>query len=389
MPFRRTVDEACAVTRTVLVTLGRLPKGLELARAFASRGHRVIVADPFSWHLTRLSRAVARSVRVPAPNEDAGAFRAALVDLVREEAVTDVVPVSEEIFHVSGLEGLLPDGVRLHCMPQRTLLSVHDKLAFAERLVALGLPGPATFAADTPEARAFAEREAFVVKPALASSGHGLSLHGAGEAIPERDHRAVVQALLPGEEFSTFSVAVRGRVLVTIAYRARILSGTVAVCFERFETVEADVAAQVEGFAAGMGWSGFLSFDFRRDAAGRALPMECNPRSTSGVHFAAPDDLAAALLDADAATGLGCRSETVLQQFFPALTATQAAALRGEPWRANLRWLFGCRDVAWRIDDPLPFLLMTPASWPILRRTVFQGMSFGEATTVDVGWYAD
>ena len=372
---------------TVLITLGRLPKGLELARALADAGCRVVVADPFGWHLTRLSRSVARSVRVTAPNEDVEAFRRDLLAVVAAEAVTRVVPVSEEIFHVAALADRLPAGVGLHAMDPELLLALHDKLAFARRLVELGLPGPATFAADDPAAHAFAARAPFVVKPARASSGHGLSLHGPGEPIPERGHAAVVQARLPGEECSTFSITHAGRVLGTVVYRALVLSGTVAVCFERVTAPEAELLAWIETFAARTAFSGFLAFDFRRDADGRFLPMECNPRSTSGIHFVEPADLARALLDPASLRTLRLREETVLQQFFPALTATQAAALRGEPWRRNLRWLLRCRDVSWQRSDPLPFLLMTPASWPILARTIFGGMSFGEATTVDVGWY--
>ena len=62
--------EAAAMARTVLLTLGRLPKGLEVARSFARAGWRVIVAEPFAWHLARVSRDVARSYRVAAPNAD-------------------------------------------------------------------------------------------------------------------------------------------------------------------------------------------------------------------------------------------------------------------------------------------------------------------------------
>ncbi|MEE4300337.1 MAG: hypothetical protein V2J24_12925, partial [Pseudomonadales bacterium] len=262
-----------------------------------------------------------------------------------------------------------------------------DKLAFSRRLASLGLPGPETHDARDEAAPAFTARSPFVVKPARASSGHGLSLHGAGEAIPERDLASVVQALLPGEECSSFSIAHAGRLLGTVVYRALILSGTVAVCFRRIEAPDPALLDWVRCFAERTTFSGFLSFDFRRDDAGRFLPMECNPRSTSGIHFVEPDDLARAILEPEAVQRLRFRDELVLQQFYPALTATQAAALRGDAWRGNLRWLLGCRDVSWQRSDPLPFLLMTPASWPILRRTIFEGMSFGEATTVDVGWY--
>ena len=44
--------------KTVLLTLGRLPKALELARALHDEGARVIVAEPFGAHVCKVSRAV-------------------------------------------------------------------------------------------------------------------------------------------------------------------------------------------------------------------------------------------------------------------------------------------------------------------------------------------
>ena len=70
--------------KTVLLTLGRLPKALELARALHQAGARVIVAEPFGLHVCRASRSVAKSIRVPAPNTDPAAYLDALEAIVRQ-----------------------------------------------------------------------------------------------------------------------------------------------------------------------------------------------------------------------------------------------------------------------------------------------------------------
>ena len=57
------------MTKTVLLTLGRLPKALELARGFKRAGWRVVIAEPFSWHVSRLSKSVDLSLAVTAPAE--------------------------------------------------------------------------------------------------------------------------------------------------------------------------------------------------------------------------------------------------------------------------------------------------------------------------------
>ncbi|MEN9755617.1 MAG: hypothetical protein RLZ07_1999, partial [Pseudomonadota bacterium] len=41
------------MTQSVLLTLGRLPKGLDIARSFHRAGWRVIIADPARDHLAR------------------------------------------------------------------------------------------------------------------------------------------------------------------------------------------------------------------------------------------------------------------------------------------------------------------------------------------------
>lgn len=376
------------MTRTALVTLGRLPKGLELARCLAGAGWRVVIAEPWAWHLSRLSRDVDRSLRVTAPNDDLAAYHRDLLEVIADENVSLVVPVSEEIFHVAALADRLPDGVRLFSPDPEALLALHDKLGLMQRAASLGLPVPATFALGSEEAARFAADNDVIVKPTLSSAGKGVVVHRAGTPLPAPAEPSLVQAYLPGEELSSFSVAHEGRVIGTVVYRGRIVSGTVAVCFEALQTPDPGIVEWVESFVAGVGHSGFISFDFRRDAEGRALPMECNPRTTSGIHFVAPEDLARAIEDPGADNPFRLRAEPILQQFYPALTETQGAALKGRPWRGNLKHLFGCRDVAWRPADPLPFLLLPVTSYEILRRTLFRGMSFGEATTEDIGWYA-
>ena len=86
--------------KTVLLTLGRLPKALELARGFHALGCRVLVAEPHAWHVCRLSRTVASSFALPAPNTHPDDYAQALRALVEREGVALIVPVSEAAPHV-------------------------------------------------------------------------------------------------------------------------------------------------------------------------------------------------------------------------------------------------------------------------------------------------
>jgi predicted ATP-grasp superfamily ATP-dependent carboligase len=372
---------------TVLLTLGRLPKALDLARGFAKAGCRVLVAEPYGWTLAGASRHVAREFKVPAPVKGKAAYLSALQDIVVREGVDLVVPVSEETMHVAHLERMLPEGVRLFTMPPDEVLALHDKARFVRKAAALGLAVPESAPLGTTQAEALARSGPVVVKPVFSCSGNGLSILRGGEPLPAADAAApaVVQRFVEGAEHSTCTIAQGGRVAATMVYRGAVMSGSVAVAFERVEMPA--IHAWIERFVAAMGWSGFISFDFIVDAAGVPWAIECNPRATSGVHFWEAEDIARAVLEPGRAGTVRVRRHRVLQQFYACLTETQAAMLRRKGFVPALRSLVTTRDVSWDWRDPWPFLSMIGTSWPIIWQSITNGARFGEVATQDVGWY--
>jgi len=130
--------------RTLLLTLGRLPKGLDVARSFARAGWRVIVADPFPRHVSGASRAVTKSYQVRAPALESQGFLDDLMRIIADESVELVVPVSEEILYVAALRERVPESVRVFAMPQGDLLSLHDKAGFVAFTQVHGLSAPET-----------------------------------------------------------------------------------------------------------------------------------------------------------------------------------------------------------------------------------------------------
>ncbi|MEO0972235.1 MAG: ATP-grasp domain-containing protein [Pseudomonadota bacterium] len=338
-----------------------------------------------------MSRSVRRSVRVPAPNDDVDAYLDALVGVVERYDIALIVPVSDETMHVGALSDRLPAGVRLFCPPQPSLLDLHDKLAFIRRAEEADLPVPETCAyEDRERARALLARKACISKPRFSSAGKGLRHHpreGSLGADLKAEAPRVLQEYLPGAELSTFAIARDGKVVGNVVYRGLIMSGTVAVSFERLTNPPPAIIHWVRRFAEHTSHNGFLSFDFRLASDGQPLPMECNPRATSGMHFVTPRALATGILRTVSEFPVEwLRSQSRLQQFYTALTEVQAASLRREPVPDGLRLLFSTRDVTWEANDPLPLVLQPAVSIGILARTIFKGWTFGEAATFDIAW---
>lgn len=372
--------------QTILLTLGRLPKGLELARGLHQAGHRVLVADPFGWHLSKPSRAVARSLQVPAPALDQDAYLDALSAIARDEAVDLIIPVSEEVMHVSLLADRLPAQTRLFCPPHDRLLTLHDKYAFAQEAQRAGLPAPQTHLGDDPAAAELVARADTVAKARFGCSGAGLHFLSQGEALaPQlRTSDWVIQQQIKGREVSTLSFCRDGEILAHVVYRGLVLSGTVAVAFERIDVPAVDDWAR--DFVAASGYSGFIAFDFILDEAGAPWPLECNPRLTSGVHFMAPEDLATVVTGGALGHAVRLKPQPRFQEGHTALTMAYAQIFKPRKFGAMLKTIAGSRDVLWSSKDPLVFPLMTPMSWPILKQVMFEGRSFGEAATLDIEW---
>lgn len=369
---------------TVLLTLGRLPKALELARALRSAGCRVLVAEPFERHLTGASRSVECSFRVPAPALDREAYLQALADIVRREKVDIVLPVSEEILHVAALHERLPKTVRIASMPVASLLYVYDKQAFIARCNEAGLAAPLTLPLAHESAVELSMAGPTVVKPRHSCSGRGVRFLERGAAIPTLDESAVIQTFVAGNLLSTFGFARQGRLQSNVVYRAAVLQGTVAVCFERIDATRA-VEEWISRFVAHTDFDGFVSFDLMMDQQGVIWGIECNPRTTSGIHFVRPADLARSVLQPDDPQPWRFKPERLWQQFYPCLTETQASMFSVR-FKDNIRNLWKARDVTWKRDDPWPFLGMPWTSWPIIERAMKHRCTFGEVAMRDLEW---
>jgi hypothetical protein len=233
------------------------------------------------------------------------------------------------------------------------------------------------------------------VKPVFSCSGRGVRILRRGAALPPADSAepAIVQAFIPGRVHSSCTIAHAGRALATVIYRGAIMSGTVAVAFERV-TAHSAMTAWIDRFVAATQWSGFISFDFIVADSGEIHGIECNPRATSGVHFWRPEDIAEAILHPARFVGPGgaqvrVQPQMQLQQFYSCLTETQMALFRRDDFTNRLRRLMTTKDVTWEWRDPMPFLTMPLTSWRIIALSIARRATFGEVATLDVGWYED
>ena len=275
---------------SILITGARAPVALHLARLLHGAGHRVILADTPARPIAAASKACACYHRLPAPRFEPRAYAEAVEELIRAEGIGLVIPTCEEVFYLAPAcrGGALP--AKLFAPDIETLAQVHNKHSFTRLAERLGVEVPETTLLNSRDdiAAVRGRSRSLVFKPIWSRFAGHVLLRPAPQALdvlaPSPAMPWVAQRFVEGREISAYAVARAGELKALALYRSLYRAGKGAGIF--FERVEDDAArALVERIVAGTAWTGQISFDLMREPIGRVLPLECNPRAVSGLHF--------------------------------------------------------------------------------------------------------
>ena len=372
----------------ILLTGGRSPAALELARAFHRAGHVVFMAESLRGHLSAPSRCIARNFLVPPPRQQTADFLNALVGIVQRQRIDLVLPVNEETFYVAMGRSRLPAFVE----PIHTLRRLHHKWDFAFYAASLGLSVPESILIEDPDdlLYAFTHWRELVLKPAYSRfASQTLILPTINQAFATLTFDPacpwVAQEFIHGAQVCTYSVVHRGRITAHAAYRSEFTAGQGATV--AFRHADHPAAFEwVRTFVEAAQFTGQISFDFIENAQGAVTALECNPRATSGVHLLAAHprftkaffDPALPLVTPDGPNP-SMLSTAMLAYALP-------DSLRKRTFRRWLGAFMRSRDTLFNLCDPLPALLQGRGILHYLGLARRHGLSPLQASTFDIEW---
>jgi len=374
----------------ILITGGRAPVALELARVFHRAGHSVFMAESLRGHLSQPSAALKASFVVPAPRQETGDFLAALEKIVAQNQIDLLIPTCEEVFHIA--KGLDEIPCRVFTEPLDKLDLFHDKWKFFNAASGCGLRVPDTMLirnrGDLLDA--FGRWKGLVLKPAYSRfASRTLILPPLREALSTLtfDSAWVAQEFIAGQQFCSYSVCQNGEITAHAAYPTIFTAGQGATI--AFEPVEHSAIFEwVKTFVARFNVTGQMSFDFIQAEDGGLYALECNPRATSGVHLlASHPQFAESFFGAEFAkpiTPLGDKKMLASAMLVYGLPA--AFMLRGNTVRNWLQTFLHSDDVILDFKDPLPFLLQFRSLLFYLKLAREKGISPLAASTFDIEW---
>lgn len=356
---KKRQSKATAPSLNILLSNGRFPVSIDLARQLKFAGHNVFVVDPMHYHVCRFSRAVRKSFWAPAPHVDAAGY----VDCVRravEEAKIDlIIPMHEEIFHLAELadEAILK---RLFSFPFTTLIRLHNKWEFSKFLGKVGLDAPKAWLCRsmTDVYNLPLGSTELALKPVYgraATNVHHLYPDKplpSGITISDTNHY-IAQEWITGERFCSYSVFRGGRVYAFAVYPVvDTIDGASCVYFQSVDHPR--IRAYVERLAAALpDVSGQLALDLI-ETEDRLVAIECNPRATSGIHlWSGKTDLARAFTESyPAVVKPGAR-----RQVIPGMLMWSGEGAGPGEYVRHMKRLMGTKDVLFSKRDILPSLM--------------------------------
>jgi hypothetical protein len=378
------------MTRKVLILGGRAPVALDHARRFAHQGWGVFVADSIPCQISGASRAVQAVLRIASPRHAPARFVADLQRIVSTHAIDTIVPTCEEVFFVSRYRDRLPANVRVLSDDFDKLREVHSKWRFLTMAVDCEAHVPAAaLVTSLGEAREWAGTQGIVLKPEFSRFGVHVRLYPngiPGDARPLAPlGNWVVQEYADGQEFCSYSVADKGRLLAHSLYRPGWRMSISSSFY--FEVAHNDaIRTFVERFARKLAFTGQLSFDWVVRTDGRASVLECNPRATSGCHLFSPDDALPSALDGTLAHCVEPSSQA--PRMIGAVMMT-AGLWQGIRRRELARWARDYRaavDVIGTAADRGPTFGAISDFVSYARLALAQRRTLREAATHDIEW---
>lgn len=374
----------------VLILGGRAPVALDHARRFQRQGWKVRLADSIPCRLSGWSRSVTATLPLASPRYAPMAFVEGIHAAIRAHAIDLVVPTCEEVFYLSRYRNLLPADARVLAGDFDTLRTLHSKWRFIEAAQGCGATVPESCrVASLAEARAWAGAEPVVLKPEYSRFGVHVRLHPQGLPMqaPELDVAGawVAQRYHAGVELCSYAVADGGRLLAHAVYRPSYrIRRSSSYYFEPHPSEK--IRSFVSTFVRKMNFTGQISFDWIQGEDGEATVIECNPRSTSGLHlFSEHDALPEALMGAAAnCVEPGQTQPAMIAGLMLSAGLYEAVAKSTLPrWRHDYR---RARDVIARPGDRAPFAgaLLDVCSYS--RLAIQQGCNLRQAATRDIEW---
>ncbi|MCP4440363.1 MAG: ATP-grasp domain-containing protein [Aureispira sp.] len=375
--------------KNILLTGGRAPATLHLARLFKRQKHKVYIADTFGYNLSGVSKYVDQSFIIPPPRQQPKAFVNQLRILIKDYSIDLLIPTCEETFYVAQYQEAFARYCQVFTSGIKLMEQLHSKWNFNQLLRWLELPYPKSVLTHSRAElnKAVGQFHKFVAKPTYSRFADNVIIDDkkALEDISINHQQSwVVQEFIEGDHFCSFSVVDKGRLTAHSVYPVSYRVGNgAAVYFESIDIPKIkDIITKIIQTTK---YTGFLSFDFIKSSKdGQYYTLECNPRLTSGIHLFDAKD---AFMPFQKPYGVCYPKPENRMMLTLAILAYSLPEVRSFPaFLKLLKYMTKAEDVVFSWQDLRPFFAQLFTIFHFYRIAKQNNISILDATTHHIEW---
>jgi glutathione synthase/RimK-type ligase-like ATP-grasp enzyme len=220
-------------TKNILLTGGRAPATLHLARLFFKAGHKIFVAESLEFPLTKNSKAVYKSFSVSKPRQKTTEYINDLKKIIVENHIDILIPTCEEIFYISQYKNELSKHCTVFVEDIEKLLSLHNKHTFIEKLETYQINAPGTaIAVNYEQLREIVKKinKRIILKPVYSRFSSKIIILEEGNKETPRVHISesypwIVQEFIEGQQYCTYSIVHNGKLVAHSTYATEFTAG--------------------------------------------------------------------------------------------------------------------------------------------------------------------
>ncbi len=361
-------------TKTILITGARSFAALELARTLTAAGMRIICTDSMEKAVCRYSGKVSRFYKTASPAFQFEEFISDLQKIIAEEQIDLIIPTCEEIFYIGKARERLQTVVFAESFERLEIL--HNKWKFYQLLCKLGFA--------TPKTNLWNGKEnldgKWILKPIY--SRFAAKVQVVDGSWPKwednRSNPLIAQRYIEGKKLCSYSICHEGRLTAHGVYTVLHSMGIgSAICFQSTEAP--DIDDFVRRFVAEMGFTGQIAFDFIR--GDKLYCLECNPRTTSGIHLFERNPKLADCVFNEAELVLPKNQKIFHEHLFMLWYGSKQKEVFS---KAFWRHFFTGKNPLWMKGDNRVLAAMPIMLLDMAKQTLFKGQGFHKAMSRDL-----
>lgn len=377
--------------KNILVTGARAPVTLHLCRLLQSKGLQVYAADSCTYAVTKVSNTVKKFLQVPSPKFESFLFVQTMTKIIEDYHIDLIIPTCEETFYIAKYKEHFESYCSVFVDDIETLNILHNKADFIRFTNELDWDAPVTI--ETDGSFSYKEKiehlniKEFVLKPVYSRFSDRVQFATKSELLAQGEPLGLgwlLQEKIEGTQYCSYTIAKNGKLLAHSVYQTEFTAGLGATI--AFQHTECDfIFSFVSILVEKLKYSGQIAFDFIVTKDGKVYPIECNPRTTSGLHLFSNDIVS---------VFVGANTENVL---FPnketKMALTLALLLYGGPFlrdaKTRERWfkvITSHQDITYLHRDKKPFFYQFYSVCKLWIESKKRSISLLQQTTYDISW---